>query len=850
MKLRAAFIILCVLSNFILNAKDFIWYNGHKPIGYSINDELSPVVKTALGMFKDDLLQVTGQRPIQISKNKASIRIIQLDKNKSLSKEMQRWDIPVEKLQSKKDAFFIKVTENPQQLLVVGSDARGTAYGILELSRLAGVSPWVWWGEVIPTKRDRLSISSNYTTFQYPSVEYRGIFLNDEDWTLRPWSWKNFEPSPIPGRIGPRTYKQIFKLLLRLRANLIWPAMHGSTIPFYKVPGAKEMADSCGIVIGTSHCEPLMRNNVGEWDEKVRGPYNYITNKNAVLSYWTERLKEVKSYENIYTLGMRGIHDGEMEGVKTLKEKTEALQQVINDQRRLLAQYVNPDVTKIPQQFVPYKEVLQIMENGLQVPDDVTLIWCDDNYGYLTRLSDEEQQKRSGGSGIYYHLSYWGRPHDYLWLTTTQPGLLYYEMKQAYESNARRIWVVNVHDPKVAAYDLELFLDMAWNINAVSPSTLTDHYEQWLCRNFGEEAGKKLLPAMLEFYRLCAIRKPEFMGWNQVELDKNKFPRGWSPVMDTEFSQTEFGNELDRYLDSYAKIKETIAATENLVPIYRQDAFFAQIKYPVYCAAAMSLKMLEAQRARSIAAGNYDEKRWTRDSELMKACSKSMEAIQEIRRMTDDYNHKLAQGKWNYLMCFNPRDLYVFYAPTLPIAPMEKEIETYLPLGNKKVGERQNFTEDSCIAFNACDFKKASSLATPIQMLGHSMSAVSLPKDCSLTFEFESEYEGEALLRVAVIPTQPKDKGDIRFSVSIDGNTPQICSFKESYRSESWKVNVLRGQAVRNTLQKISKGKHTLMITALDDHVVVDQWMLDFKQHRKFYMFPLKSSLKYETASN
>jgi hypothetical protein len=543
---------------------------------------------------------------------------------------------------------------------------------------------------------------------------------------------------------------------------------------------------------------------------------------------------------------MRGIHDGEMEGVKTLKEKTEALQQVINDQRKLLAQYINPDVTKIPQQFVPYKEVLQIMENGLQVPDDVTLIWCDDNYGYLTRLSDEKQQMRSGGAGIYYHLSYWGRPHDYLWLTTTQPGLLYYEMKQAYDSNARRIWIVNVHDPKVAAYDLELFLDMAWNINVVSPSTLTHHYAQWLCRDFGQEVGKKLLPAMLEFYRLCSIRKPEFMGWNQVEVDKNKFSRGWSPVVDTEFSLTEFGDELDRYLESYDRIKEIIKASENLIPAYRRDAFFAQIKYPVYSAAAMSRKMLEAQRARNIAAGNYDEKRWKRDSDLMKACAKSMDGFQEIRRLTEYYNKKLSDGKWNYLMCFNPRDLYVFYAPNLPIAPTEKEIETYLPLENKKSGDLQSFGKDSCIAFNACDFKNASPLATPIQMLGHSMSAVSLPQNCFLTFEFESEWEGEALLRVAVIPTQPKDKGDIRFSVSIDGKTPQICSFKESYRSESWKVNVLRGQAVRNTLHKISKGKHTLEITALDDHIVVDQWMLDFKQHRKFYVFPLKSSLKYE----
>ena len=185
------------------------------------------------------------------------------------------------------------------------------------------------------------------------------------------------------------------------------------------VEGAKEAADSCGIVIGTSHCEPMMRNNVGEWDAKARGAYNYIINKEGVKNYWTERLKEAGRYENIYTIGMRGIHDGAMEGVgKSLDDQTAALQQVIDDQRVMLGKYVNKNVERIPQQFVPYKEVLQVMENGLVVPDDVMLTWCDDNYGYMTRLSDSLQQKRKGGAGVYYHLSYWGRPHDYLWLST------------------------------------------------------------------------------------------------------------------------------------------------------------------------------------------------------------------------------------------------------------------------------------------------------------------------------------------------------------------------------------------------------------------------------------------------
>lgn len=833
------FLLILVFNCFqFVKGNDFVWYSDNRPVTYCAPESLAPVVSVAIDMFREDIQQVTGRLPQSVSIDDATIRIIQLDNTDIPIKDLQKRGVPVDKLASKRDAFYITVSK--RQLLVIGGDARGTAYGILELSRLAGVSPWVWWGDVTPEKKTKLILPAKYQTFQSPSVEYRGIFLNDEDWSLQPWSWKNFEPSDIKGRIGARTYKEIFKLLMRLRANAIWPGMHGITTPFYFVPGAKEAADSCGILIGTSHCEPMMRNNVGEWKVSERGDYNYMTNREGVQSYWIERLKEAGPYENFYTMGMRGIHDSGMEGVKTLQEKTDALQQVINDQRKLLAKYVNKDVEKIPQAFVPYKEVLQIMENGLQLPEDITLIWCDDNYGYMTRLSDEEQQKRSGGAGVYYHLSYWGRPHDYMWLCTTQPGLIYSEMKQAYDCNARRLWVVNVHDLKPVAYDLELFLDMAWNINSVSPSTLVEHQKNWLCREFGKEAGEKLLPAMLEFYRLCGIRKPEFMGWNQVELDKKKYTKGWSPVKNTDFSLTEFGGELDRYLESYEAIKEILSETEAIIPQERKDAFFAQIKYPVFGAAAMSTKILEAQRARCISPGSCDTTLWTRESQLMAACAKSIKAYQEIRNLTDYYNNELAGGKWKYSMCHNPRDLYVFYPPKVPVWLTDKEIEKYASLKRTKSLPLAEAVKDSCIVSNACDYARASEGVMTIQSLGHSMNAVSVPKGKSITFEFDCSWDGEVTLRTAVIPTQPNDKGDIRFSVSIDGEKPQICSFKEGFRTEGWKQNVLRGQAIRETNHRLAKGKHTLSITALDDHVLIDQWMIDFKPDRMFYVFPVQ----------
>ena len=487
--------------------------------------------------------------------------------------------------------------------------------------------------------------------------------------------------------MGPKTYKAIFQLLLRLRANAIWPGMHTGTPGFFTIKGNKEMADSCGILIGTSHCEPLLRNNVAEWDHAKRGAYNYITNREQVQQYWIERLKEVspktsnlKSQISMFTLGMRGIHDGSMEGVHTKKEKLEGLQQVIDDQRELIRKYYSKDVEKVPQVFIPYKEVLEIMESGLRVPDDVTLMWCDDNYGYMTRLSDAEQQKRSGGGGVYYHLSYWGRPHDYMWLTTTQPGLVYSEMKAAYDHNCRKLWIVNVHDPKVAAYDLEFFLDMAWDIESLSPSpspcreggkvTIEGHLEKWLCTQFGEKAGKELFPAMKEFYRLCGIRKPEFMGWTQVELaDRKAYPRGRSHVIDTEFSESVFGNEMGRYLNDYYNICVTVDKAEKLIRPELKDAFFAAVKYPTTAAYHMAGKMLYAQKARSKYMGQTDKAMEGRQDEMYRSARASMGHYFDIQKLTDYYNNELAGGKWKGIMNMMPRDLPVFNPPTLPYLP-------------------------------------------------------------------------------------------------------------------------------------------------------------------------------------
>lgn len=827
--------IVIVFFHLYAYAGEVVWFNGTTPVCYSMPVNADPVVTVAANMFAGDIKAVTDVRPLAVMPEKARIRLYQLDTApKAEAKQAKDAGIDVESLKRLTDGFAIKVKDGV--IYVAGANGRGVAYGLLELSRIAGVSPWVWWGDVVPQKNYKLTIADDFSTMQGASVERRGIFINDEDWSIRPWSHLNFEPS---GRteLGPKTYRKIFELLLRLRANTLWPAMHEGTTAFFNVEGAKAQADSCGIIIGTSHCEPLLRNNVGEWNTKKRGEFNYRTNRDEVYRYWAERLDEVKDSKggNIFTIGMRGIHDSSMLGYKTMDEKFQGLQQVIDDQQQLIKDHIG-DPSKQDQIFVPYKEVLELYEMGLKVPDYVTLMWCDDNYGYITRLSDPEERKRSGGGGVYYHLSYWGQPHDYLWLTTTQPGLVYHQMRKAYDHNVRKLWIVNVHDPKLAGYDLELFLDMAWNINSVDASSLDEHYKDWLMRQFGEEAANEIFPSMLEFYRLCGNRKPEFMGWSQTEKDRDLYERRNTPVRNTEFSEKEFGNELDRYISDFSRIAKAVDSAARKVDHKLHDAYYAAIVYPVCAASAHARSLLEAQRARQLASGrNSILNRDSVEQLVMQASAASQNAYQEVRKLTEYYNDVVSDGKWRGLMDMRPRDLPVFYAPTLPVMLTQKELFGYdvaIP------DQYERPVLGNVVSRNASDYDSKKGNVEKVAMLGHSMYAVDLKKGSSLCYEFDVRDGADGVVRIAAIPTHAIDGKDARYSISIDGSEPIVFNLREPFRSEQWKENVMRGQNVRTVAANLLKGKHTLEITALDENIVIDQWMWDDKPSRKFYLFP------------
>ena len=766
-------IIFCWLASWTCSATDFIWKTGNKMRVACAPDE-EPVVHVALDLLNRDCEAVLSQS-FSVNETEGDIYVGTWGKSTLVKQVAEREGIDLSCLNEHAEAFLIKVLKNGK-LLVAGSDKRGTAYGVLELSRMLGVSPWEWWADVVPDKKREFRIAAGFTKTDYPLVPYRGIFINDEDWGLMPWSYTNYEPSGVKGQIGPKTHARIFELLLRLRANTFWPAMHECSVPFFFTEGNKEMADKYAIYLGTSHCEPMMRNTNGEWRKVGKGEYNYLTNRENVLSFWEERVKLLRHSDDIYTLGMRGVHDSGMLGAKTVEDQKKALTRIIEDQRKLLAEYKG-EVTEVPQVLIPYKEVLDVYEAGLEVPEDVTLMWCDDNYGYITHFPTEEEAARPGGNGIYYHVSYWGRPHDYLWLSTASPYLIYQQMKTAYDKGIRKMWILNVGDIKPAEYQTELFMDMAWNIHRVEEEGVTRHLGNFLAREFGAQASARLLPMMQEHYRLAHIRKPEFIGNTRTEEKDPKY----KVVCDLPWSEAFIRGRLQ----AYQALEDQAEVWGRRMPEARRDAYYQLVQYPVQGAAEMNKKCLYAQLARH---GKADWKQ-------------SGAAFDSIVSLTRRYN----TPKWKGIMDYKPRNLAVF----LPIP--QTQAEASLPSDRPYLYK-----------WNALE----ATGGTPVvyEGLGYESMAAGIAKGESLAFSFDACPSDSVEIELRFVPTHPVDGKDLRIRVEVDGKQSDVISYLTYGRSEEWKQGRLSNQILRRVSFPVASGTpHKVSVKALDEGVVLDQ---------------------------
>lgn len=785
---------------------------GGKGAALLVEASEKEVVRLVAAAFANDVKMVSGVLPaVNRSLTSAPFVVVAGTAGQSsfINHLAAQKKLDVDGLRNRWEGFQISIVNHPfkgvrKALVVAGSDARGTAYGLFHLSRAIGVQPYWWWADIRPQHKSALYLSLPKPLQSAPSVKYRGVFLNDEDWGLQPWAARHLDTDIKD--IGPKTYEKVFELLLRLKANYIWPAMHECTRAFWYYEGNPKMAERWGIVLGASHCEPMLRNNVFEWSENFSheygrqpGEWRYDKNKAQIFPYWDDRAKASRGNDAVYTVGMRGIHDGSMPGPPAPEQKIKLLEEVIADQRSILSKRLEKEATAVPQIFCPYKEVLNLYQGGLQLPDDVTIAWADDNHGYVRQLSNPTERKRSGGSGVYYHLSYWGAPRDYLWLSSNSPSLISYEMSKAYRFGADRLWVVNVGDIKPAELETQFFMDLAWEAKTWTPGRTDAYLKDWATATFGEQVADEIAAIKTTYYRLAAGGKPEHL--DQID---------YTP------------EEEEQRLTAYAALVAQTKAVAQKVPAPLSDAYGELIQYPVEGAALMNEKILGARKSIRLAAAN--------DWAALKWANKAKAAYLKIDSITRHYNERVAGGKWAGIMSWHPRDQRVF---DMPETAIENDLQFSDPLPSKKEKQVDNITmpvdsfnkmitpaNGSISVFNGLGSEGKSIAVYPYNETAYTESQITKAPFVEYTVNLPA---GEKDIVVKCLPTfRLYDGLDLRYAVQLDADKPQMVSVNAKAETRKWAANVLRGYSVGTTTHTAkSTGPAAVRIYFLDPGLVV-----------------------------
>lgn len=818
---------IAISKEFTPNAFQLVYNNS--AAGILIDKSDAEVVGIAANALASDIEIVSGCKPEILSKTDKKIDLLiiagTIGQSAYIDQLIKTNKLKANTIANKWESFIITTIDQPlkgvkKALVVAGSDRRGTAYGLFEISRLIGISPWIWWADAVPEKHKTLMIVPGTLITHEPSVKYRGIFLNDEDWGLKPWAANNIDTDIKD--IGPKTYARIFELLLRLRANFIWPAMHDCTKAFYHYPDNPVIADKYAIVVGSSHCEPMLRNNVFEWTENFEKEYNekpgewrYDLNKNQIFRYWNDRVKSSKNYESVYTIGMRGIHDSGLPGPKDKSGKLALMNQVLHDQQSIFEKYFT-ETSKPAQIFCPYKEVLELYQSGIDLPDYATVVWPDDNHGYIRQLSTPEEQKRKGGSGVYYHLSYWGLPDDYLWLSTISPSLIAYEMTKAYQFGAKNLWVVNVGDIKPAEMETEFFLDMAWDIYKWKPENASMYVEKWTERIFGKSVAADIASVKNEYFRLAQNAKPE-------HLHMIHFP-------------AEARNER---LAAYTRLVEKTDIVKRNIPSALQSAYYQLVEYPVKGAALLNQKIFYAEISLEHAK--------LKNKAALEYTQKSLQAFDQIKKLTEYYNTGMENGKWNGMMNYSPRYLPVFMDPKVATSEMLTDTTKLI----KPLSGRFNFVGEAIEPENiphfvfASDYKKAHSIngeqiikVSGLGIGGKSISRYPFTGHSFKQNEFENapyvEYvvrleSGKYEMSLKCVPTQAiHTRRDLSMAVLVNNQAPQILSVNNPKEDETWRANVVRGFSKADMKIEIYKtGDTVIRIYLLDTGLALSR--IDFR---------------------
>ena len=770
-------------------------------------------VSYAANALVKDIRNVSGSQATITSNRKATILVGTIGHSAAIDQLVKQKRINGNLLKGKREKFIITVVDN--QLVIAGSDRRGTIYGIYELSQQMGVSPWYDWADVPVEHHDSIFVNRGTYTDGEPAVRYRGIFLNDEAPCLTSWV-KNTYGTEYGDH---RFYQRVFELILRLRGNMMWPAMWGWA--FYADDAENEKtADEMGVVMSTSHHEPMARNHQ-EYarNRKGWGPWNYQKNKANLQKFFREGIERMKGTEQIVTIGMRGDGDEAM----SAEADTKLMSQIINDQRKIIADVTGKKASETPQVWALYKEVLDYYDKGMKVPDDVTLLLCDDNWGDVRRVPNAQERKHKGGWGLYYHVDYVGAPRNSKMLNVTPVQNPWEQLTLAYENGIDRLWILNVGDLKPMEYPISQFMDMAWNPHKYTVNNITRHTRDWCAQQFGEsqaDEAARILNLICKYNGRCT---PEMLDKSTYSLENGE----WQEVV-----------------NQYLQLEADALRQYNSLPAAYHDAYRQIILFPIELMSNLhQMYFAQAQNHALYKQNNPKANIWADECERF---------FKRDSLICHDYNHKMSGGKWNGMMM----QKHIGYKSWND----DFEKDTCPELFRVSASEAPVISEHNGVVEIEAPFFASKTDAAPegkekegakwvqIPFMGKSLAGMTLMpytksvKGASLSYQFKMEPRKVRIHVIIKSTLDYQNKGGMTYGVSVDGAEPILVNFNHNLNEKPENIydiyyptvaTRIIDKVIEVELPATADGVHTLTLTPNDPAIIFEKIVVDGREGKQ-----------------
>lgn len=810
------------------------------------------LIQKSAQLLQQDIKKVTNQEPIVIhalSAAKGNLIIIgSLLSSITIQHLNSTKKIEISKIKGQWEAYSISTVHaitpfSKNAVVVVGSDKRGTAYGVFELSKQIGVSPWYWWADVPVKKKREIYIEKGVYNYDTPSVKYRGIFINDEAPAFSGWVKEKF------GGVNHWVYEKIFELLLRLKANYLWPAMWGNAFNDDDTLNPI-LADKYGIVMGTSHHEPMMRAQQ-EWKRYGHGAWDYTQNDSALRSFWHKGIVNMKSHESIITIGMRG--DGDMPMVQGTA--TALLEKIVADQRKIIEDVTKRPAKEQPQLWALYKEVQDYYDKGMRVPDDVTLLLCDDNWGNIRKLPRLDEPKRGGGYGMYYHFDYVGGPRNYKWINTNNIPRVWEQMHLAYSYGVDQIWVVNVGDIKPMEMPISFFLEYAYDVKKWDENNILQFYVQWAEQQFGRLLAKPIGKILERYTQFSSVRKPELLNASIFSL--------------------QHYNEFESVVNQWEELQKEAESIYQKIDAAYKDAYFQLVLHPV------KAQSILYHLYYNVALNQEAAKIYRSNTNLY--ADKAKAYFQTDSLLSVEYN-QLNNGKWHHMMDQTHIGYFSWQEPRSNKMPLVK----YIPMDsirldinverNKDVSagkfipysaKKNAFFElNGVVSINAEDFTKANGSKNIewriIPNIGRNSSGVTVfpvttesvnisRNSPFLQYEIYTYGKGTIELNTYFSPTLNfHGKQGMKCAISIDDEQPETIIINGNTDDpRSWNAWVANNIILKTTFHKINKpGKHIIKFWMIDSAIVLQKIVANLGGLQPSYLGPAETRFSKRKIKN